>query len=106
VAAELSQAGLQVTQSAGPIPPDITIRIIGNIIEIHARMDAGIRATVRTDIIVTKDGAAVLARQYTGSSSVAVLVARPSADDYRRALEAALQDAMKNAVPEILANIQ
>jgi hypothetical protein len=103
--AELSQAGLQATQAIGAIPPSITIRITGNVLEIHARINDGIRATAKVDIIVTNSGMMVLAKQYTGQTSVKASSA-PSADDYRRSLESAMQDAMKKATSDILATIQ
>jgi hypothetical protein len=103
MAAELTQAGLQVT--LGAVSPGTIVRIIGNVIEVHARMNDGIKAMVRADVIVMKDGMTVLAGNYTGQSAVAALAVH-SADDYKRALESAMQNAMKKAVPDILAAIQ
>jgi hypothetical protein len=101
MAAELSQAGLQVTVAS----PGTVVTIMGNVIDVNVRTNAGIKAVVTTDVIVITGGVAVLARQYTGSFSVAPSAA-PTVDDCRGALESALQDAMKKAVPEVLAAIE
>jgi hypothetical protein len=103
MAAELSQAGLQVAR--GAVPPGTTVTVIGNVIDVRTEMSAGVKAMVKVDIIVKKEGQVILARQYAGGSSVPASTAA-SINDYQKALEAALQDAMMKAVPEILAAIQ
>jgi hypothetical protein len=104
LADELSTAGFQVTKFNDFAPPDITIAITGTVTEAYTKMYFNSTATVRVKVNVTKAGVSVLSKEYSGKHAVLALLVSPG--EYEQALQGALQNLMKNLVPDIIEAIK
>jgi hypothetical protein len=101
---ELSHAGFAVQKFSDAAPPDISISITGFVPEAYVQMSMQERCTVRANITVQKGGVVVLNKEYRGYISKVAWTA--STGEYENVMQLALQELMKQAVPEIVAAIK
>jgi membrane protease subunit (stomatin/prohibitin family) len=103
LADELMRAGLDVQKFSDVAPPNIRIAIQGTVLEAYVKMYMSYRTTVRVQVTMEKDGIPVLNKEYTGKASGLAVMA--SSGSYEKQLNQALQDMMKQLVPDVLAAI-
>jgi hypothetical protein len=104
LADELTKAGYDIQKFQDAAPPDITISITGSVPEAYTKMYMNSRATVRANMTVTKADAIVSNKEYTGKASTFALTA--STGEYENVMKKALQELMKQAVPEVIDAIE
>ena len=104
LADELSHAGLDVQKFSDAAPPDIQIVIQGTVFEAYVKMYMSYRTTIRIQVTMEKDGISILNKEYIGKASALVIMA--STSSYEDQLRDALQDLMKQLVPDALSSIK
>jgi hypothetical protein len=101
---ELSQAGFTVQKFQDAAPPDISVAITGFVPEAYTKMHMQNRCTVRVNITVQKAGVVVLNKEYKGYATSLAWTA--STGEFENVMQKALQELMKQAVPEIVSAIK
>ena len=104
IAEELTRAGCEVAKYNDAAPADARIAITGTVLEVYVKMYLTYTGTVKVDVSVTKAGVPVLNKEYTGKGGgLAVLL---TSGEYEGVLQSAVQDIMKQLIPEIIKAIQ
>lgn len=104
IAEELTRAGCQVTKYNDAAPADARIAIAGTVLEAYVKMYLTYTGTVKVNVAVTKAGVPVLSKEYTGKGGgLAVL---GTSGEYEGVLQSAVQDIMKQLIPELSKAIQ
>lgn len=101
---ELTRAGFDVQKFNDAAPPEITIAITGFVPEAYIKMSMQERCTIRANITVQKSGVVVLNKEYQGDFKRVAWTA--STGEYETAMQGALQELMKKAVPEIVSAVK
>lgn len=100
---ELTRSGFEVQKFNDAAPPDIAIGITGFVPEAYMKMHMKQHATVRVNLTVQKAGVVALNKEYQGQSSSLAWTA--STGEYENVIQRALQEVMKQAVPEVIAAV-
>lgn len=97
--AELRGCGIDATavtsEDAGPAEYLVT----GKLTEFHTSMYMRYKTRIKLELSVTRGGASILAREYTGRANKLAVTA--SAGEYQDVMRAALQDAMRQMAPDL-----
>lgn len=103
LAAELTHAGCRVQLVDRRQQARDAVVVSGTVLEIFSDdYRYVIHSTVRFTLTVRKGGAIVLGKEYEGDASQPRLSGLMSTGDYEKGIAAALQDAMTQAVPDII----
>lgn len=97
---ELAQQGFEVEKFSDVIPPNYEIQIGGVVTEAYTKMYFNATARITINVNITKSGVSVLSKEYSGKKAVAAMFVSPG--EYESAMQGALQDLMKQCLPEIL----
>jgi len=103
LADELGKAGYDIQKFQDAAPPDAKIAITGSVPEAYVKMFMTQRGTVRVSVSVTKAGVVCLNKEYAGKAGGMAWTA--STGEYEKILKKALQDVMKQLVPDVVAAI-
>lgn len=104
VSAELERTGCQVAKVERPTDAGSVPVVQGAIIELYTKMYMTYDCRVKLKIQVTKSGVVLFNKDYEGKGGgLAVLV---TAQEYEMVTKAALQDALKQATPQVLEAIK
>lgn len=105
LAAELTHAGAQVQVVNSPAQAQSPVVVTGAVTHLmtYSYNYAFINhCTVNFSLVVKRDGATVLRKQYTGKATRPFFGGPGTTGDFEEVMAAALQDAMSQAVPDII----
>jgi len=100
LATELRRAGFDVVKVADPSSPAERTVVGGSVSELFIHCAFALNTTLRAQVIVTESGVPVLNREYHAQTKTGGFLGGSS--DYERAAKAALQELMKEVVPDIV----
>lgn len=104
VSDELKRSGIEVVKIADANVTNELAIVTGSLQHLYTKSYMSHRCTVRAKILVTQYNVPVLSREYEGHSKVGAAFAGTS--EYERAMEAALHDLLRQAVPDIIKALQ
>ena len=100
LAAELERAGFRVAKVNDPVTANQSIVIQGSVSHLYTKMYMAHRTTVKVKMLVTKSRVPVLNKEYVGQAKAGAMFA--STGEYEGVIQTALQEVMKQAIPEII----